>query len=245
MELGCSLCPSLHTEGVDSVRDGLFLAAPSRRSSRVVALPPAVLGAVAVLVSDAFVVASQLPSARSVLQIPNFVTSVLYAPGLIVIAFLFRRVARDHAQSISELERFSIQDATCTVEEDRVTVEDNVVSLMLHLKCVPSDCTREDALSAFNLLVRSSMPRTICASTGRTLLRFEYIISILFPLVLSVFDIACARLVVGDSTQQVISAIIEAGTRAWAVFPLCFALLMWLCSCVHSVPVSSSTWQVL
>ena len=108
-------------------------------------------------------------------------------------------------------------------------VEDNVVSLMLYLKCAPSDCTREEALDAFDLLVRRTMPCRIRASTGRTLLQYESFMTMIFPIMLSVFDVACAHLVAGDSARQLIGATIEVGTRTLAGLPLSFALSMWIC----------------
>ena len=95
--------------------------------------------------------------------------------------------------------------------------------------CAPSDCTREEALDAFDLLVRRTMPCRIRASTGRTLLQYESFMTMIFPIMLSVFDVACAHLVAGDSARQLIGATIEVGTRTLAGLPLSFALSMWMC----------------
>ena len=62
-----------------------------------------------------------------------------------------RKLAESQTKARADLKRFSIKDAVCAVERDRVTVEDNVVSLMRQLSCVPPDCSRDGALVAFDL----------------------------------------------------------------------------------------------
>ena len=125
--------------------------------------------------------------------------------------------------------------AICTVESDRITVEDNVVCLMLYLKYVPSHCTRDDALNAFDLMVRREMPRKIRASTGRFLLRHEYVTPMALPMLLCTFDVACAHLVTGASVRELVSSSIEMLARSLTALPLCLAVNMWLSGLFHKL----------
>ena len=58
--------------------------------------------------------------------------------------------------SDADVRHFSIRNALCAVESDRVVVESNVASLMRDLKLVPADSTRENALAVFDLMVQDS-----------------------------------------------------------------------------------------
>ena len=168
---------------------------------------------------------------RRVFALPHIVFAVLYIPCMFVLVSLWRNLARDHAQSDADMQRFSIRDALCAVEADRETVENNVVSLLRLLKCVPSDCTRKDALDAFDLLVQRTMPRLIRSSTGRVWLRYEYVVATLLPDILALFDTTAAHVSLGDSAQQVMSSIIESEHKITIVLPTCLRF-----RCVHVQP---------
>lgn len=235
VELGGAVLPHLHAEGLDVLRDGMLLAPPSPRPSRVASrryrsCGSRWFGRKLVLHDLGVHIAVHICEERG--------PDIKFRQGGVVLAvcsFLCRRVSRDHAHSIADLQSFSIRAAICTVESDRITVEDNVVCLMLYLKYVPSHCTREDALNAVDLMVRREMPRKIRASTGRFLLRYEYVTPMALPMLLGTFDVACAHLVTGASVRQLVSSSVEMLARSLTALPLCLAVNMWLSGLFHKL----------
>ena len=202
-------------------------------------LPPAILLGTAVsLLADLASWTLRQRSVMTVVAIPYFLVPVAYIPSLFVFHIGLRKVSREQAQSRADLRNFSIKDAVCAVERDRITVEDNVVSVMKLLEHVQPDCTREEALAAFDLLVRSKMPQLIRSSSGTAGLRYEYALTLLFPLVLYIFDVVSAQVVGGAGTQQLLAVIIELVARIFASLPLAFAWSAWLsgqCEDLHGM----------
>jgi len=202
-------------------------------------LPPTILAGTAIaLLADLVAWTLRRRFMMTVVAIPDYLPSLAYIPGLIVLHIQFRKVSREQAQSRADLRNFSIKDAVCAVESDRTTVEGNVVSVMKLLEHVQPDCTREEALAAFDLLVRSKMPQLIRSSSGIAGLRYEYALTPIFPLVLSIFDVASADVVGGAGTQQLLAVIIELSARVFASFPLTLAWSAWLsghCKDLHGV----------
>jgi len=192
-------------------------------------LPPTILAGTAIaLLADLVAWTLRRRFMMTVVAIPDYLPSLAYIPGLIVLHIQFRKVSREQAQSRADLRNFSIKDAVCAVESDRITVEDNVVCVMRLLEHVQPDCTREEALAAFDLLVRSKMPQLIRSSSGMAGLRYEHALTVVFPLVLSIFDVVSAQVVGGAGTQQLLAVIIDLSARNFASVPLTIAWSAWL-----------------
>jgi len=192
-------------------------------------LPPTILAGTAIaLLADLVAWTLRRRFMMTVVAIPDYLPSLAYIPGLIVLHIQFRKVSREQAQSRADLRNFSIKDAVCAVESDRITVEDNVVCVMRLLEHVQPDCTREEALAAFDLLVRSTMPQLIRSSSGMAGLRYEYALTVFFPHVVSIFDVVSAQVVGGAGTQQLLAVTIDLSARNFTSFPLAFAWSVWL-----------------
>ena len=171
--------PVYTTKSVDCVRDGMLLERASWRSSRLAASRSWACGAIAlsfltmlahcVLLGD---VVWYQPESRMQFQ----VCSSCHSFASVCSTFIFHNVVRDQVKSEADLNLFSIRNAVCAVEGDRAVVEGNVASLMRDLKLAPLDSTHEQALRAFDLMVRTTMPRAIRDSVGRARLRYELVV---------------------------------------------------------------------
>lgn len=193
-------------------------------------LPPMVLlGSLSMWIASIMWWASSLTVVRAVFVAEEYLLYIISFPFLVVVTCIFRNVALDQAQSCHDLSHFSIRNAPCTIEGDRARVEGNVASLMRSLKRVPPDCTLNDAISSFDLLIQSTMPEVIRSSVGPAGLRYEYVATLLLTYVFQMFDIVSSHVLAGDSTRIVFAVIIEWSTLSLASLPLVFALCMSLC----------------
>ena len=150
---------------------------------------------------------------------------------MIALATVFRMMARNQSASDADLLQFSIGNALCAVESDRVVVERNVASLMSDLKLVPADSTRETALVAFDLMVRDALPRAIRDSTGCVGLRYEHVLTMGAVYIFEVLDTLACNVYAGSHVQLVVATIVEQLVLVFSVVPLLFASMMHLSGC--------------
>ena len=136
-------------------------------------------------------------------------------------------------KSEEDLRLFSIRNAVCAVEDDRAIVEGNVASLMQDLTLVQADSTQEEALLAFDRLVRTTLPKAIRDSTGRVRFRYEFLATVFAPMLFFCFDYVGAVVSAGGSIQAVVATVLSTTTFTCAILPLnntVFAQLLAGCS---------------
>ena len=215
-EMACFLC--VHPEG--------------RLVWLPVSLPPVVFaGSFAVWLWTLISWALRLTVVQQMIKIPPYLFYAVNAPAFLALACLLRDVAREQALSDDDLRRFCIREAICAVESDRAVVQDNVVSLMKCLKCAPGDCSREDALSTFDELVQTTMPRVIRSSTGLAGIRYEHVMTLSAGFTFLAFDASSAFTLTGSGVHPVFAMLMYKLTIPLAVFPLACALCVRLCGC--------------
>mmetsp|Transcript_122360 Transcript_122360/g.391220 ORF Transcript_122360/g.391220 Transcript_122360/m.391220 type:complete len:543 (+) Transcript_122360:93-1721(+) len=81
--------------------------------------------------------------------------------------FVVRQWHRERAAIDVRLTNFRLQDCTCFCESDRRLVYSNVAKLMRSCGAVPSNAEQEQALDAFNDLVRRTLPQAFRTALGR------------------------------------------------------------------------------
>ena len=197
-------------------------------------LPPAVyVGSLLAWLNGMLFGLLTVASARKVFAVPRWILPVSAVTATLV-TFVFRKMARDQTMSAADLRHFSIQNAHCAVESDRVVVECNVASLMRDLKLVPADSTRENALAVFDLMVQDTLPRAIRDSMGRVGVRYEHLVIIQAVYIFGVFDIVGGFVFAGSNVQLVVAAILSQITLVYMCVPLLFACMMHFSGyCLH------------
>ena len=178
---------------------------------------------------------STVAPVREVFTIPWWLLLASFSPGIIAIMFVFRMMARNQSSSDAELRHFSIRNALCAVESDRVVVERNVASLMRDLKLVPANSTREQALAVFDLMVQDTLPRAIRGSVCRAGLRYEHAMTIGAANIFTMFDIVGGCVFAGANVQLVVATIVEQLVFVFSVAPLVLALMMHLSGCCFHI----------
>lgn len=89
-------------------------------------------------------------------------------PGLVLAipcAWLFRRLNKDRTEILLQLQAFSVHEAKCFVESDRLLVNGNIVAFMVSAGLVAKGCSDRDALAKFDRVVQCEVPKMLEAST--------------------------------------------------------------------------------
>jgi len=105
---------------------------------------------------------------QRIIGMDYFVLMVAFVPYLRVT----RGWARNRATIKKRLESFEVQECDCLVASDRSLVYGNIARLMKAAGRVGIDSEEEEALDAFNRLVRQKLPKAFFR--GRQSLAFEY-----------------------------------------------------------------------
>merc|ERR1719215_63199 len=92
----------------------------------------------------------------------------------LTLSYIIRRTARSNKTSLDNLQKFRVQDTHCSVESDRPTVHGNIAVLMRACQAVSHGSTDEEALKAFNELVREELPAALARSMYRGGLRYHH-----------------------------------------------------------------------
>lgn len=113
----------------------------------------------------------------------GFVYTFRMAMGLCgyPLLIMLRAWARDQAAIQARLATFNVASCTCSDENDRSIVYGNIAALMRATGVVADKTTDEEALLAFDDLVKTELPGAVAASIGPVGFNYKYIF------VLSVF----------------------------------------------------------
>jgi len=96
--------------------------------------------------------------------------------GVFVMAWIFRQWARTKDAIHERMENFRVDKCTCFVEEDRPIVYRNIAILMRATGAVDDTSTDNEALHAFNLLVRRSLSKSLISSVGHLGLGYRHVV---------------------------------------------------------------------
>jgi len=103
-----------------------------------------------------------------------------YSICICICSVAFAYCVRKHAWSIAKMQAritaFEVRDCKCAVEEDRPVVYENIAVLMRACGAVPMNGTDDEALDAFNALVKSVLPSAVKASIGEYGFRYQHLL---------------------------------------------------------------------
>eukprot|EP00927_Polykrikos_kofoidii_P053222 TRINITY_DN4748_c0_g2_i1.p1 TRINITY_DN4748_c0_g2~~TRINITY_DN4748_c0_g2_i1.p1 ORF type:complete len:501 (+),score=47.55 TRINITY_DN4748_c0_g2_i1:192-1694(+) len=94
-----------------------------------------------------------------------------------IISIMLRRRSREKKQIKSRLSTFNVQECMCAVESDRPVVYHNISELMLATKNVDEDATLDEALAAFDSLVRRKLPDVFLVAGDNNSRRYKHAVT--------------------------------------------------------------------
>jgi len=103
------------------------------------------------------------------------------------LCYMCRRVLRQLKGAQECVASFSIHDATCFCEDDRPVVEENIILLLRNAGYVDISTQREDALEAFNRMVREHLPSALKISMGTSGVPYHYLFAAMLPMGCALF----------------------------------------------------------
>jgi len=95
-----------------------------------------------------------------------FIAGGFYSVGV-------RQWSRDRAAIQSRLGNFSVRNCVCFVEADRALVCRNIAALMKARRVVHMDATQDEALDAFEVLVRTDLPSAFVSALGTRSFKYK------------------------------------------------------------------------
>lgn len=95
-------------------------------------------------------------------------------------AVLFRHWARSRENMIEYAANFQLADCTCHCEDDRRVLHKNIILLMQKVGVVDWESSDQDALSAFEGIIRTRISKSIIAAIGPLGLRYLQAVAISF-----------------------------------------------------------------
>jgi len=159
---------------------------------------------------------------------------LLDLPLLLVVTWAFRRWAKEEKQMRENVRTFHYGDSHCLKEADRSMVYSNIARYMRETKAVSAEAPDEDALVAFNELVRTEVPIAVTKSLGGWGIPLRYLFVILMPMMTNIVDyLAVAPLLY---PQPLPMAMYATGLLIFATSSLvCATFLVWLTQCYLSL----------
>lgn len=152
---------------------------------------------------------------------------ILDFPLLLAVTWAFRSWAKEERQMLKNIRTFHYGDANCLQETDRIMVYDNIARYMRDTRAVTSEATDEDALSAFNELVKAEVPIAVTQSLGGWGIPVRYLCVILLPLMTNILDYLSAAAFLYSEPRAM--ATYAAGLLSIALSSLvCATFLVWL-----------------
>jgi len=106
------------------------------------------------------------------------ISAALSVVGSIAMVIVIRYAAHIRASIYSRMATFRVQNCICTSEEDRPLLYGNIVLLMRATDRVSHSATDEEALDAFNVLVRDFLPGVFINSIGPLGMRYKHVVGI-------------------------------------------------------------------
>ncbi|CAJ1455239.1 unnamed protein product [Effrenium voratum] len=190
----------------------------------------------------------------AVLPDSRILVALLDLPLLVTVTWAFRTWSKEERQMMENVRTFHYGDSHCLKETDRTMVYGNIARYMRDTKAVPRDASDEDALQAFNQLVKAEVPYAITRSLGGLGIPLRYLFVILMPVMTNILDyMAASPLLYPERLAMLVRA---TGLLDFALSALVSAtFLVWLtkrhldltgwkqccwilsCSIIHVVPV--------
>merc|ERR1711920_76641 len=142
-----------------------------------------------------------------------------FAIAVMVLAMVEKKVR------ISErVKHFRFVDAKCFSEDDRSTVQRNIIAFMKFHGHVDTEASDTQIIQQFEAMVHSEVPKLFAASLGRVGLPFQFAVCASLPYGLQSVDYACAQFHNGESARVICIQLAFTMTMVCAVIPVSHAV---------------------
>jgi hypothetical protein len=164
-----------------------------------------------------------------------FLGSAFCAIALLPISYL---CACEQSKMEAQIEGFSVARADCRDEEDRALVTRNITEFMKHGNFVHSDTSTEEALLAFDSIVRSRLPSFLATSFGPLTAPYDLVLLAGGAAWGYMLDILAGDVLVGSGLRTNLATVVCFAEVALCNIPLCFTLLFYLGRRLHALEAS-------
>eukprot|EP00931_Biecheleriopsis_adriatica_P063416 TRINITY_DN38403_c0_g1_i1.p1 TRINITY_DN38403_c0_g1~~TRINITY_DN38403_c0_g1_i1.p1 ORF type:complete len:544 (-),score=81.64 TRINITY_DN38403_c0_g1_i1:14-1645(-) len=151
-------------------------------------------------------------------------------PVYLLFGILLRGWAKERLLIKKTVDQFDIRSATCAFEADRALVQANVVSFMRDFAYVNKDSSSEEAIWAFNSLVRQKVPTALVAAFGCTGISPLFLCSAFICSVGRCLDAVSAQIVSQEQGSAMLFEIYVIMTLYFSAIPNTLAFMSWVLS---------------
>jgi len=116
-------------------------------------------------------------------------------PSIFVMTAMMRRWAEEQEKTRERLSSFSIRNATCLSEDDRHVIERNITVYAKHVCMIEYSGTREDALDAFDSMIRRELRRFFSRRVGRTGIPYRYVLMMYIVYLFYALDVCASSMI--------------------------------------------------
>lgn len=154
----------------------------------------------------------------------------LEIPGAVVYVLVLRTWVRQRLAIEQHLLNFTVKSCTCAVESDRPLVYSNIARLMRATQRLELTCSEEEALSAFDVLVRQTLPAAFAPvlQTRRTYQGYRYYLFLGFTANGCKTLDAFAAIAYGTPFRQFVPTALEFLLWTTTLWPIVFLIADWL-----------------
>lgn len=122
-------------------------------------LPAAILLATVVLNMGTVMFLFLVPFSTDTL--PHIFIDAFYVIIMAIVVIIMRMWAREQSARKTRLQTFSIRQTKCTVEADRILVEQGIARLIMDAELIQDDRSTDEALDEFDSMVREQLPLAV------------------------------------------------------------------------------------
>jgi len=151
------------------------------------------------------------------------VVMVAFYIQALTVCWEYRKFRKRKKMTLEKLDRFRLEECVCSDERDRPLVYTNIATLLRGIGKVEPHSSQDDALRAFEVMVRESLPRCIGRQSFELQFGYhQYLILGFFYGGPVCFDILSGMLQDGgEPSQFLIALLIQRNTEWMAFFPMC------------------------
>jgi hypothetical protein len=159
---------------------------------------------------------------------------VLMVPASVAMSIMMLTMARIRTKISERTKQFRFADAKCFCEDDRSTVQRNIIAAMKYHGRADPQGSDADIIGDFESMVQSEVPKLFAASLGRNGFPYHFGVCLHIPFCLQSIDYACAQFHNGIAARVICFQLAYSLTLVFAGMPLCLALGIRGAACVYS-----------
>lgn len=165
-----------------------------------------------------------------------------------VLLLILRRWSREKEAIRQRVLLFEVSECTCFDEDDRPVVYNSIALFMRLVGEAHKDGTQQDALQAFNRVVRKRVGRSVASSIGAVGLEYKHVVTVLLCTIFPYFvDISLGIVEIEEEwiTRWRICTMIYGLASTFGMYPLMIAVLAWWCGlCLQLKGYKERFWLV-